>query len=98
MKRSDSEGSSRPGLRCRGSGVREREGERVSVSVSVTAVTAGSCALHREPVDPAPSVSDAAPVRGHRGQAWPNVRSGSPTSGRCCGAGQRRVMGKGPVS
>lgn len=97
MKRNDSEGSSRPGLRGRGSGVREREGERVSVSV-----TAGFGALHRERVDPAPSVSDAAPARGHRGQKRcglsPNVRSGSPTSGRCCGAGQRRVMGKGLVS
>lgn len=64
MKRSDSEGSSRPGLRGRGSGVREREGERVSVSI-----TAGSCALRREPVDPAPSDSDAVPVRGGRNGA-----------------------------
>lgn len=77
MKRSDSEGSSRPGLRGRGSGVREREGERVSVSVSITA---GSCALHRELVDPAPSVSDAAPVHGHRGQ-------------KRCGLGRTRALG-----
>lgn len=54
MKRSDSEGSSRPGLR-----VREREGERVSVSV-----TAGSGALHREPVDPSFRL-------GRSARAWP---------------------------